>query len=206
MRPREREQGADAPPGLKGGGPHVGMAQRQRRWFRAPARCRSETGAPASRHPALRGPRREGGHPDGWGLCRRGPAGRCADQRSAFQAVPALFCCLLLLGFAALRAAVGRHPGPWGSAPRGEPSHSWGLNRRGPAGRCADQRSAFQAVPALFLYLLLLGFALPRDAGQRPVASSPGGGPLTRVTPGRGRSGGERRPATRGCGTGGTAT
>ena len=31
-----------------------------------------------ARHPALRGPRREGSHPDGWGLCRRGPAGRCA--------------------------------------------------------------------------------------------------------------------------------
>ena len=26
----------------------------------------------------LRGTRREGSHPDGWGLCRRGPAGRCA--------------------------------------------------------------------------------------------------------------------------------
>ena len=31
-------------------GSHVGMAQRRRRWFRAPARCRSETGAPG---PAL---------------------------------------------------------------------------------------------------------------------------------------------------------
>ena len=28
-------------------------------------------------------------HPDDWGLRRRGPAGRCADRRSAFQAVPA---------------------------------------------------------------------------------------------------------------------
>ena len=26
----------------------------------------------------LRGTRREGSHPDGWGLRRRGPAGRCA--------------------------------------------------------------------------------------------------------------------------------
>ena len=134
------------------------MAQHHRRWFRAPARCRSETGGQFSRwgpagarHPGLWGsaPRREPSHR--WGLNRRGPAGRCAGQRSAFQAVPALFCCLLLLGFAALRAAVGRHPAVEEYAPRREPSHGWGLNRRGPAGRCADRRSAFQAVPALFL-------------------------------------------------------
>ena len=30
-------------------------------------------------HRLLRGTRREGSHPDGWGLRRRGPAGRCAD-------------------------------------------------------------------------------------------------------------------------------
>ena len=33
----------------------------------------------------------DGSHPDGWGQHRRGPAGRRADQRSAFQAVPATF-------------------------------------------------------------------------------------------------------------------
>ena len=32
--------------------------------------------------------RREGSHPDGWGSCRRGPAGRCADRRSGVP-VPA---------------------------------------------------------------------------------------------------------------------
>ena len=32
----------------------------------------------------------DGSHPADWGLRRRGPAGRCADRRSAFQAVPAL--------------------------------------------------------------------------------------------------------------------
>ena len=32
---------------------------------------------PVARHPAL-STRREENHPDGWGLCRRGPAGRCA--------------------------------------------------------------------------------------------------------------------------------
>ena len=34
------------------------------------------------RHPAFRGPRREGSHPDGWGLCRRGLAGRCAGLKT----------------------------------------------------------------------------------------------------------------------------
>ena len=33
--------------------------------------------------------RREGSHPDGWGSCRRGPAGRCADRRSAFPCLRA---------------------------------------------------------------------------------------------------------------------
>ena len=39
-------------------GPHVGMARRDRRWFRAVARCRSETGAPPPLSPrgsAVRG-------------------------------------------------------------------------------------------------------------------------------------------------------
>ena len=34
--------------------------------------------------------RREGSHPDGWGSCRRGPAGRCADRRSAFPCLRAV--------------------------------------------------------------------------------------------------------------------
>ena len=75
-------------------------SQRHRCGFRAPARCRCEhrrswpsprffavrgyaVPGPA-RHPVLRGTRRERSHPDGWGWRRRGPAGRCADRRSAF--------------------------------------------------------------------------------------------------------------------------
>ena len=33
---------------------------------------------------------RDGSHPGDWGLRRRGPTGRCAGQRPAFQAVPAI--------------------------------------------------------------------------------------------------------------------
>ena len=88
-----------------------GGGQRHRRWFRAPARCRSEAptrenwpalqAVPAllhnrryavsavARHPFPWGVRcREGRHPEGWGLRGRGPAGRCADQRSAFPCQP----------------------------------------------------------------------------------------------------------------------
>ena len=149
------------------------------------------------------GTRREGGHPDGWGLRRRGPAGRCADRRSAFQAVPALLLrrrceafpgrcgapalsgyvprressrrlgsspprpcgplCRPEVGVpsrprASSRSAVRRvsraavPPLPSGG-PRRDGGHpdGWGLRRRGPGGRCADRRSAFQAVPALLL-------------------------------------------------------
>ena len=69
-------------------GTHVGGAPRHRRWFRAPARCRSETGAPgelagaplsraitALKGPRLRGTRRDGSHPGSWGLRRGGPVG-----------------------------------------------------------------------------------------------------------------------------------
>ena len=38
----------------------------------------------------LRGTRPEGSHPDSWGLGRRGPAGRCADRRSAFPCLRAI--------------------------------------------------------------------------------------------------------------------
>ena len=34
--------------------------------------------------------RQEESHPDGWSLRRRGPPGRCADQRSAFPGLPAI--------------------------------------------------------------------------------------------------------------------
>ena len=144
---------------------------------------------------------RDGSHPDDWGLRRRGPVGRCADQRSAFQAVPALLLGRRCAGFpgplcrpcpqgvraetgaiptvgvfaaAALGAAVptgGRRSKPsprfcsvgdagrsgaaapplpsGGTCRDGNHSSDWGLRRRGPAGRCADRRSAFQAVPAV---------------------------------------------------------
>ena len=61
-----------------------------------------------ARHPALGGTRRDGNRPDGWGLRRRGPAGRCADRRSAFQAVLAP----LLDGRYAVRGPVGGGAGP----------------------------------------------------------------------------------------------
>ena len=40
--------------------------------------------SPGFHYGLLRGTRREGTDPDGWGQRRRGPAGRCADRRSAF--------------------------------------------------------------------------------------------------------------------------
>ena len=105
-----------------------------------------------ARRRAVRGMRREGSL-TGWGFGRRGPAGRCADRRSAFQAVPALFRDWR----AALRAAV---PGSTGRTAR---------------------RSGFQGVLALVLGLwcaaltlagwsvIGAGFAFPRDAGRRPA-------------------------------------
>ena len=72
-------------------------------------RCRATTGglprgrrSAVVRHAALEGTGREGSHPDGWGVRRRGPAGRCADQRSAFQAIRAL----LLLRVRAEKGAI----------------------------------------------------------------------------------------------------
>ena len=44
-----------------------------------------------ARHLSLRGTRREGNHPDGWGPRRRGSAGRRADRRSAFPCFRANF-------------------------------------------------------------------------------------------------------------------
>ena len=142
MRPREREQGVDAPPGLKGGGRHVGMTQRHRRWFRAPARCRSETGGQFSRsgpavarHPGLWGSakRREPSHR--WGSEPPRPCGPlCRPEVGVSKPSPRFFAVCFCSVFAALRAAVGRHPAVEEYAPRREPSHGWGLNRRGPAG------------------------------------------------------------------------
>ena len=107
---------------------------------------------------------RDGSHPDGWGMRRRGPAGRCADRRSAFP-------CL-----------SGRISREWG--PRRDGSFA-ALRAAvpGSTGRTA-RRSAFQAVLALVLGLrcaaltlagwsvIGAGFALPRDAGRRPALQS----------------------------------
>ena len=38
-----------------------------------------------ARRPALRGTRRDGNRPDGWGLRRRGPAGRCAGPHRGLE-------------------------------------------------------------------------------------------------------------------------
>ena len=95
---------------------------------------------------------------------------------------------------AALRAAVptgGRRSlacraiSPSGvRAERGAMLAGWGFGRCGAARRCADRRSAFQAVPALLRdwrraaltlaggSVIGAGFALPRDAGRRPALQS----------------------------------
>ena len=143
-----RRRGSDQSPGDGGvaaglviahrAGTHIGRTPRNRPEFRAPARCRSETGGQFSRwgpavarRPAVRGTRREGAIPNGWGRRRRGPAGRCADRRSAFPCLPG-------------------HLSQWG--PRRDGSHpdGWGFGRRGAAGRCANRRSALQPSPRLF--------------------------------------------------------
>ena len=87
---------------------------------------------------------RDGSHPDDWGMRRRGPAGRCADRRSAFPCLPG-------------------HLSQWG--PRRDGSHpaGWGFGRRGPAGRGADRRSAFPCLPG---HLSQWG---PRRDGSHPA-------------------------------------
>ena len=50
--------------------------------------CRPEVGVPSrTRHPCRGTPRRDGSHLSAWGNVVRGPSARCADRRSAFQAV-----------------------------------------------------------------------------------------------------------------------
>ena len=100
----------------------------------------------------------------------RGPAGRCADRRSALQAVPALlhnrqyaisWRSVVGAGFALPRDA-GRRPalrcrarftrvgGTWFPLSRAI-TRIGDTRSRGPAGRGADRRSALQAVPAILL-------------------------------------------------------
>ena len=111
----------------------VGREQRHPRGFRAPARCRPEASAPLSRAILpLRGTCREGSYPDGWGLRRRGPAGRCADRRSAFpglRAIPPVS----VTRFRPLRGAV---PGPTGRT---------GQRAAFPCGRCRQGLSSLSA-------------------------------------------------------------
>ena len=71
----------------------VGLRRRRSRsseWL--PSRHAPQMALPArERHRGQRGSRREGNHPGTGGPSRRPPAAGCADQRSAFQAVPAIF-------------------------------------------------------------------------------------------------------------------
>ena len=53
---------------------------------------RPEVGVPSpTRHRALKGTHREGSHPDGWGLGRRGPAGRCAGLKTGAPGPSSLY-------------------------------------------------------------------------------------------------------------------
>ena len=122
--------------------------ERHRRGFRAPARCRSETGAPGRPSRLICWgyvPRRS--YPDGWGMRRRGPAGRCADRRSAFQAVPAL----LRDWRWEFRGLAGRCAGPhWEDCPEvGAPGRPGACSRsvlRGThVGRMERHRRGFRA-------------------------------------------------------------
>ena len=156
------------PPALKGWcGTHVGRARCHWRRFRAPARCRSETGAPLSRHPALRGTRRD----------ERG-LGFCADA-ALRAAVPTWLRRRSLAAVLSLRL---------GSGPRRESSPTVGLlHRRGPTGRCAGPHR--ENCPEV-------GVPLPTGHlsqwGTRPGRSHPDGGVLHRRGP-AGRCAGPHR-------------
>ena len=77
-------------------GVHVGRMERHRSLFRAPARCRSETGAPVVRAASsVGGPRREGSHPDRLGFR---PPRRCAPRCRPEVGVPLPACCAALGG------------------------------------------------------------------------------------------------------------
>ena len=95
-------------------GTHAGRMERHRYWFRAPARCRSETGAPASpRLFSVCGARhsrwRDGASSARVSRSRAMPVG---DRRSRPSELPHL----------------------WGSAPRGEPSCRLGFRPPRPCG------------------------------------------------------------------------
>ena len=127
------------PPALKGWcGTHVGRARRHWRRFRAPARCRSETGAPLSRHPALRGTRRD---ERGLGFCADAALraavptwtsafpGRCAVSAVGVRAETGVISTVGFCTDAALRAAV---PTGGRRSHRAQAGDGGVLHRRGP--------------------------------------------------------------------------
>ena len=117
-------------------------SKRCRRWFRAPARCRSETGAPSVVGAGFALPRDAGetGAPSVVGAGFALP--RDAGRRPALQALSAL---------------VSRSRAMPVGDRRSKRCRRW---FRAPA-RCRSETGAPSVVGA--------GFALPRDAGQRPA-------------------------------------
>ena len=178
------------------------MAQRHRRWFRAPARCRPEVGVP---WPACRSA--------GWGSCRdlrhRGTgkyalsprcAGRCRCERPHRENWPAFpgrraalpggvraeTCAIAELG--STPSCPAARCGAGVNAPTGRTGRRSGVGAQSglPASRRACILTATGGVssPAEpWGVTAVRGFAAlaGRDAGRRPVASSPGGGPLSRA-------------------------
>ena len=141
-------------------GTHGGRASRHERWFRAPARCRSETGAPF-----------------------RAPAGMgCGAE---FTLVGGS---VMSAGFALPRDA-GRRPallsrairdGMWCGIHVGRASRHEGWFRA--SARCRSETGAPFRAPAgmgrggectlVGRRVMSAGFALPRDAGRRPALRS----------------------------------
>ena len=175
--PADRACRAEAPAGTQRWcGPHVRRAQRHRRWFRAPARCRSERPALVSRSRAMPvGDRRsvvarcEGV----WGTVVRPPAAGCADRRSALPGV----CAILPAG---VRAETGDWFTDWftdwliavrGPADRACRAEAPAGTQRwcGPHVRRAQRHRRWFRAPARCRSEAGAGFALPRDAGRRPA-------------------------------------
>ena len=134
--------------------------------------CRSAGHVPAFREGGRQGTARDPG------VVVSGPTGRNAHDRSVCTPIPAKNAAALTLawrrvirpGFALPRVPAGGRPSspgggskpslPWrrrlsaisslgGTCRDGSHPGDWGLRRRGPAGRCAGRRPAFQAVPAM---------------------------------------------------------
>ena len=124
--------------------PDVGRGRRHWRWFRASARCRSETGAPAPRSFTIGDVGRGRRH---WRWFRA-PA-RCRSETGA-PAVPALFHNRRRWQGAASLALVSRF-------------------RAMPVGDRRSSRALSQSATLAWGGVIGAGFALPRDAGQRPA-------------------------------------